>query len=228
MPAPMDLLFPGDVNRKIDYPTYYTFPTPAALLATLLVHQDKFPNPDGQKSILVSCAPSKGEFFSSLLEDTSPTTHPDYLDQELLDQPPVTSSHPISDWIRSDDLAKVRWIIAASMIEIVHAPTLTHLRALLSALHSTSTSPPLLAISSFLDVHQRGGELAAQGVSRTLAAAMETTNGRLLIGDAMEVDTQMPMLNAGAGIGLGSASTARTASLKRVLGMWIRHWWNAK
>ena len=67
-------------------------------------------------------------------------------------------------------------------VKLVYAPSLAHLRAFLSTfqlmcegrMQLSSQSCPVLALVTSLSLHRPTGDLSAQGISRTLALAVET------------------------------------------------------
>ena len=144
-------------------------------------------------------------------------------------------------------------------IKVIFAPTLPHLRAYL-AIHEASenledvkiayekpgTTPQFLAILNALQLHQLSGELSAQGLSRTFAAAVDAaarTKVQLIIADVrsqedtdldgMETENhgppndpwsqQVPLLNGSVRFGSNQRLWAgRTVEARQVARRWSR------
>lgn len=127
----------------------------------------------------------------------------------------------------------------SSKIKLVFCPSLENLRAYISVLSMASTKPqsnrrPLLGVLNPLALHRSTSEFSAQGLSRTLAAAVEVTarQGVNLVLceclDAMDGEreplwsVQVPLLNQTARIG-ADESTGRggNVTVKRVVQRWF-------
>ena len=115
-------------------------------------------------------------------------------------------------------------ILASDAITVYHVETLAHLRVLLSSLQHSQIA--FLGVDRFISLHGPAAELSAQGISRTLAAMINitsTSNGILALGEPREsVERSVPILNSGVSGGLSNATT----SIMRILGRWIRGFWN--
>ena len=140
-------------------------------------------------------------------------------------------------------------------MNLAFAPTLPHLRAYiatytadvkLKSSASNSTKPgsqyPILAIWGLANLHRSTAEHSAQGLSRSLAAAVETAklNGqRLVLAEAIALDgdveyegidsggdpwkEQVPLLSGSVRFGGGDRMWAgKTVEVKRVVGRWCR------
>lgn len=81
-------------------------------------------------------------------------------------------------------------------------------------------------MDGFLPLHQQAEEFSAQGISRTLAAMVQIVSsaaGVLVLREAPEmIGMGVPILNAGVTSGIAGA----TAPVLRVLGRWVRGFWN--
>ena len=117
-------------------------------------------------------------------------------------------------------------IMAADTIAVYHVATLAQLRVFLSNLQRSSID--FLGVDNFIRLHEVAQELSAQGLSRTLAAMVRitsSTTGVLVLREPpASVNRGVPILNAGVGPG-GSPSPA-TAPVLRILGRWVRGFWN--
>lgn len=158
-------------------------------------------------------------------------------------------------------LPTIHLLAKSRAIDLAFTPTLQHLRAYLATQNAqrvearateahgmSSLHSPMLAILGLLDVHRSTSEFSAQGLSRTLAIAVEASialGRKLIVGeilpaienkDAMateenenEVQTdpwleQIPILN-GSIIRSGDEERAwagRTVEVARVVGRWCR------
>ena len=138
-------------------------------------------------------------------------------------------------------------------ISVVFTPTLSHLRAYIATgmLRSMDakegSDPSLITIYGLLDLHVGTSEFSAQGLSRTMALAVDTivtANARLLIAECdrkFEEDytedvslprhhnstnpfaIEVPILNRVAGYGRDDmAWVGKTVSVGRVWGRWCR------
>ena len=151
----------------------------------------------------------------------------------------------------------IHLLATSRSIMVVFAPTLPHLRAYLAVYEAPDssedtkvsyekpgTTSPFLVILNTLQLHQLSGELSAQGLSRTFAAAVEAaarTNLRLIVADApsqentemdgMETETfgppsdpwsqQVPLLNGSVRFGAEQRLFAgRTVEARQVVGRW--------
>ena len=126
----------------------------------------------------------------------------------------------------SSFLDSPRAIIAADTITVYHVATLAQLRVLLSTLQHSTVD--FLGVDTFIRLHEVAQELSAQGISRTLAAMVRITSssaGILVLREPPEsFNRVVPILNAGVSPG-GAPSTA-TAPVLRILGRWVRGFWN--
>ncbi|KAI9795663.1 MAG: hypothetical protein M1833_006904 [Piccolia ochrophora] len=192
---------------------------------------------------LVICS-SRDDFLNQLLlsiqhsqRDSSPSGSPRLSPST---DPPQT--HPLL-------IPTIRLLAACRSAHLAFCPTLQHLRAYLA----TYTPPQLLDTSdassrdqaqsmlfllSPIELHRPTPDFSAQGLSRTLAAAVETADrvaARLVIAEAVEFDEegsvigggvevwneQVQLLN-GIGRGLGGEEnwTGRTISVGQVAARW--------
>ena len=117
-------------------------------------------------------------------------------------------------------------IIAADTITVYHVATLAQLRVLLSTLQHSTVD--FLGVDTLIRLHEVAEELSAQGLSRTLAAMVRITSsstGILVLREQpAAVNRAVPILNAGVSPG-GTLSPA-TAPILRILGRWVRGFWN--
>lgn len=145
-------------------------------------------------------------------------------------------------------------------IDLVFTPTLQHLRAYLATMFAASTDThrsaassnpnfhsPMLAVLGLLDVHRETSEYTAQGLSRSLSIAVDTSiasERRLVLAeilpatkdeeamaveeneDQMRLDPwmeQIPILNGSIrSRGDERVWAGRTVEVARVLGRWCR------
>ena len=130
----------------------------------------------------------------------------------------------------------------SSKIKLVFCPSLENLRAYISVLSMASTKPqsnrrPLLGVLNPLALHRSTSEFSAQGLSRTLAAAVEVTAKQgvdLVLCECLDAmdgtdggrealwSVQVPLLNQTARFG-AEESTGRggNVTVKRVAQRWF-------
>lgn len=131
----------------------------------------------------------------------------------------------------------------SSKIRLVFCPTLENLRAYISVLSMANTKPqesnrqPLLGVLNLLALHRSTSEFSAQGLSRTLAAAVEVTAKQgvdLVLCECLDAmdgtdggrealwSVQVPLLNQTARFG-AEESTGRggNVTVKRVAQRWF-------
>lgn len=135
----------------------------------------------------------------------------------------------------------------SNKIRLIFCPTLEHLRAYMSVLKVGSTNPletiskdqgqrPLLAVLNILSLHALTSEFSAQGLSRTLAAAVEATSregvGLMLCECIDEMDSpdesgralwevQVPLVNIIRSGNEESVSRSGSVTVKRVAKRWF-------
>lgn len=127
------------------------------------------------------------DFLHHILSDTTRTTiliicsTRDHFLEQL-----YTAIHTQTDETglpKSHLLTKTIGILSkSSKVRLIFCPTLEHLRAYISVLRVSNPlisdelneNRPLLAVVDLLALHARTSEFSAQGLSRTLAAAVET------------------------------------------------------
>lgn len=131
----------------------------------------------------------------------------------------------------------------SSKIKLVFCPTLENLRAYISVLSMANTESqesnlrPLLGVLNLLALHRSTSEFSAQGLSRTLAAAVEVTARQgvdLVLCECLDAadstdgerealwSVQVPLLNQTARTGI-EESTVRggNVTVKRVAQRWF-------
>lgn len=145
----------------------------------------------------------------------------------------------------------IHLLASSRTVNIAFTPTLPHLRAFLADFNlgeENSSYPsayqrpglrfPMLAILSLATVHQSTSEYSAQGLSRTVAIAVETANSanmRLVLAEphdenGNELDTirnpweaKVPLLNGSIRFGEDEKMWAgRTVDVGRVIGRWCK------
>lgn len=147
---------------------------------------------------------------------------------------------------RSQLLTKTIGLLSqSSKIKLVFCPTLENLRAYISVLSMANTESqesnrrPLLGVLNLLTLHRSTSEFSAQGLSRTLAAAVEVTARQgvdLVLCECLDADAaegtdgerealwsvQVPLLNQTARTGI-EESTGRggNVTVKRVAQRWF-------
>ncbi|KUI68697.1 hypothetical protein VM1G_03820 [Cytospora mali] len=150
---------------------------PSELLAYIIQHQT-YP------TTLIICS-SRAEFLAHLISDVQDTTrrilHPG---TDLNDPSRATDSRPNANALLASPLYQVA---IARHIRMVFVPTVSHLRAYLSAFtNDDSKVPPppastsartkrqsLLLVYGFLNLHCDTSEWSAQGISSTAASLVE-------------------------------------------------------
>jgi len=123
----------------------------------------------------------------------------------------------------SSTLTSASSILASDNVTIYHVDTLAHLRVLLSSLQHSRIK--LLAIDNLVSLHEPAAEFTAQGISRTLAAAINIisgSNGILVLREPQHIiDQSVPVLNSGISTTLSSS----IVPVNRIIGRWIRAFW---
>lgn len=199
---------------------------------------------------LIIC--SSREAFLQELQACINRTHPEEPTADPSNEPSTDDSHPTLHPL----LAPTIHLIAKSRtVNLAFAPTLPHLRAYLATYVSGSTSPstastltkpgsqyPMLAVWGLANLHRSTAEHSAQGLSRSLAAAVETAklNGqRLVLAESTalsgEVEDegigsvedpwkeQVPLLSGSVRFGGDDRVWAgKTVEIGRVVGRWCR------
>lgn len=86
--------------------------------------------------------------------------------------------------------------------------------------------PPILAISGMDVLHREAGEFSAQGVSRTLASALDAAGDtyRLVIHDTVEIDSEMELLNESSQLPPHLDGT--TTTLRKVYRRFVANDWD--
>ena len=145
----------------------------------------------------------------------------------------------------------IGFLANSTRVKLIYCPTLEHLRAYIGVLRPTSDDnaqhgiaagqnqrPPLVAILNCLALHLPTSEFSAQGLSRTLAAAVEVTsqNGMDLVlcecrdaaipADPMRGEAlwyaQVPLLNSAVRTGGDDAAgVGITVPVKRLAQRWF-------
>ena len=174
--------------------------------------------------------------------------------REMLDHQPDIASDMASEHINSGPhrllVPTIGLLASIRSINLVFCPSLQHLRAWLAAYDPHSSlerlenrihGTPFLGLLNPLQLHRPTSDFAAQGISRTLAAAVEAAdrNGmRLAIVECRGLDEehveltdgmasvweeQIPLLNLTARqSGSERSLTGRRVSIGRVMGRWCR------
>lgn len=203
---------------------------------------------------VIVCA-SRSAFLADL-QDELHSTH-----STLLQKPHERSDHLAPHTLLSPTL---RLLAASRMVHLAFIPTLPHLRAYLAALkaptnpsgasrqcHQPNSRRAMLVILSLVDLHRSTSEYSAQGISRTLAIAVEAARLaglKLVLGERyMEDDNedidgvndgatgavntaqqkpwteQIPILSGSVRFGNGEGLRAgRAVNVGKVLGRWCR------
>lgn len=225
-------------------------------------------SPSFQPTVLASC--NLTSFVEYILEfHGSPSTllvcstRDEFLQETLeacRDGPEEHWPHHIASTVKPPLLRPTIHLLATSRtVSIAFAPSLAHLRAYL-AVYISAKAPgdsaitydrpgnrtPLLAILNNLRLHKSSGEFSAQGISRTVATAIEAAarNDMLLLiaecsvndqdemiegqiqGHELSCDPwteQVPLLNGSIRFGSDQRAWAgRTVELRQVLGRWCQ------
>lgn len=182
--------------------------------------------------------------------------------QEQLSTPPTNTDEGNDNLLSSTFLFPSLHLLATSRrVHLAFTPTLPHLRAYLAAFNApkTPTTAPfedqsmsMLLILSLVDLHRSTSEYSAQGISRTLAIAVEAAElagMKLVLGEYSREENQEDVGGEHVDGRLGASSSARqdlweeqipilsgsirfrndeglrlgrTVSLGRVLGRWCR------
>lgn len=156
----------------------------------------------------------------------------------------VGASHPFL-------ISTIHLLASSRTIQLVFVPTLPHLRAYLAVfkpLVDSDRNPlpykkpglcvPMLAIFGFATIHEPTSEYSAQGLSRTLAIAVEVAKFagmKLVLAEPCkrQMDNnaniqdfwklQVPLLSGSIRLGSNERSWAgRTVDIGRVVGRWCR------
>jgi hypothetical protein len=201
-------------------------------------------NSHAAPTTVVACS-TRDEFLRILLSDcqqnnsiSSASPSPDYTGR---------SKHPLL-------IPSIRLLAQSESIFLAFAPTLMHLRAYLSAFtrrkepqhrkpafEKPGTFLPTLAIINPMEVHRLAGELSAQGLSRTVALAVDVasqhqmqlvvteyrgnkSHDMLDVGDRASEDLwdeQVPVLNGSMRFGGADQEwTSRTVRARSVFEHW--------
>src|SRR5579859_95300 len=124
----------------------------------------------------------------------------------------------------SSPLTSTASILASNSITLFFVETLAHLRVLLSSLQHSIVA--FLGVDGFIGLHDAAGEMSAQGISRTLAGMVNITSascGVLVLHETRDsIERSVPMLNPGISGNLSHS----TAPILRILGRWVRGFWN--
>ena len=152
---------------------------------------------------LVIC--SSREAFLEGLQAVIHHTHPmDHLDH---------SNHGNSGLVHPLLIPTIHLLATSRTVTLAFTPTLPHLRAYLATFHPSSelsastlsydqpgTRTPTLAILGLVALHQSTSEYSAQGMSRTLASAVEAAgqfNMRLLLAESRILQENEEMIEMG-------------------------------
>lgn len=226
-------------------------PRPPVALAPLLCTDfiDYILRHHASPTTLIVC--SSREAFLQELQTTINHTHPrDPNDESSSDNgndhpaPP----HPLL-------IPTIHLVAKSRSVNLAFAPTLAHLRAYMATytanvkVESSSPNPtksgslnPMLAIWGLANLHRSTAEHSAQGLSRSLAVAVETAklnNQRLVLAEAIALDEdveydesssggdpwkeQVPLLSGSVRFGGEDRVWAgKTVEVKRVVGRWCR------
>lgn len=178
----------------------------------------------------------------------------------------LPESHKRSNYMSPHTLLSptLRLLATSRMVRLAFIPTLPHLRAYLAALkaptypsrpslqcHQPNSRRAMLVILSLVDLHRSTIEYSAQGISRTLAIAVETARLaglKLVLGERYTEDNtddvdrvnesatgavntaqrnpwteEIPVLSGSVRFGNGKGLRAgRTINVGNVLGRWCR------
>ncbi|EMR09232.1 hypothetical protein PNEG_02567 [Pneumocystis murina B123] len=230
MNFPIKLLFPtakesyisqNDIN--FSSPLYIQVPYVSVLISIVLGRERlrwmserlNF-NEKKEKSVLILCGYTKETFLKEILHV-----------QDI--QHFSTSNSETSIW--SDDSfwtmdATGAWISASEYIDLIYVPSLRGLRAILSVYHYSS-SLNRLAIWSFLKIHEASGEFSAQGLSRTIALAIEACrNENIIFCDSISIKSLIQLLNSSTKVsGISVCSAIRQITVETVMERWISAFW---
>lgn len=201
-------------------------------------------------STLIIC--SSREDFLQQLQATINYTHPRDASANLSDSP---SSDRIQPGLHPLLIPTIHLISKSKSVNLAFAPTLPHLRAYVATYTavakpeptpSTFTNPgsqyPMLAVWGLANLHRLTAEHSAQGLSRSLAAVVETAkfNGQKLVlaesitlnAEVESVDTgsvddpwkeQVPLLSGSVRFGGEDTMWAgKTVEAARVVAKWCR------
>ena len=154
----------------------------------------------------------------------------------------------------------IHQLASSKTIQVVFTPTLQHLRAYLASYTPTQNSiqgsktftkpgsrrTPTLAIYGLLALHRATTEHSVQGLSRSLAVAVEAANYwgmRLVLTEGVDDlrvssmepvsgdetvsvqgcwEEQVPLLNSSLALSIGRAGAGRTVAVGAVIGKWCR------
>lgn len=170
------------------------------------------------KTVLILCGYKRETFLKEVLS----VKNKSYLCSN--ESEPLTASDEVF-WMM-DPIG--RWISASEYIDVVYVPSLRGLRAILSLYHYSSfLSQNILAIWSFLKIHELSGELSAQGISKTMALAIEASrNKNIIFCDSIPLESPIQLLNSSTKIsGISICSAIKQITIATVIERWVTAFW---
>ncbi|KTW26640.1 hypothetical protein T552_02649 [Pneumocystis carinii B80] len=229
MNFPIKLLFPtakesyvSQSDANFSSPLYIRVPYVSMLISIVLGRERLRWTPEGlnlnkkkEKSVLILCGYTKETFLKEILHVQDIRYFSD-------------DNSETSIW--SDDFfwamdATGAWISASEYIDLIYVPSLRGLRAILSVYHYSSLNR--LAIWPFLKIHEASGEFSAQGLSRTIALAIDVCrNENIILCDSISIKSPIQLLTSSTKVsGISVCSAIRQITVETVMERWISAFW---
>ncbi|CCJ30480.1 unnamed protein product [Pneumocystis jirovecii] len=181
-----------------------------------------------KKSMLILCGYKREKFIHEIIFSYTANKQRTWEDMNEKEELKTSIKTEESFWI-NDEFSTGSWILAADNIDIIYVPSLRGLRAILSDYHYSSdySSENILAIWPFLKIHEASGEFSAQGISKTIALAIEASgNKNLIFCDSLSILSPIQLLNSSVKIsGISVCSVIKQITVATVLERWISAFW---
>ncbi|KAG5519300.1 hypothetical protein PMAC_001925 [Pneumocystis sp. 'macacae'] len=240
MKFPLKLLLPkgkvdviGASDLDFTVPLYIQSSCVSVLISIILGRErsiltsGKFNIEEKKKSMLILCGYKREKFIREIMSLYTPNkqeTQEDMSEKES--KISIKKKEPF--WIK-DEFVTGAWILAADNIDIIYVPSLRGLRAILTDYHYSSdhSSENILAIWPFLKIHETSDEFSAQGLSKTIALAIEASgNKNLIFCDSLSIQLPIQLLNSSVKIsGISACSAIKQITVVTVLERWISAFW---
>ncbi|KAG4305426.1 hypothetical protein PORY_000982 [Pneumocystis oryctolagi] len=181
-----------------------------------------------EKSILIICGYKRDIFLREIMFSYTSNKH--RLHENIQEKEEYKASIPNiwSYWMKGD-AATGNCILAAENIDVIYVPSLRGLRAILSNYQYSSnhSSQNVLAIWPFLKTHKESGEFSAQGLSKTIALAIEASgNKNLIFCDSLPIVSPIQLFNSSMKIsGISVCSAIKQITVATVFERWISAFW---
>ncbi|KAG4303080.1 hypothetical protein PCANB_000670 [Pneumocystis canis] len=175
------------------------------------------------KSVLILCGYKQETFLHEIMFPY--ISNKSYINDEMKVKMINQIDRPF--WM-SENNATGAWISSAENIDIIYVPSLKGLRAVLSNNHySFDSSYNMFAIWPFLRIHELSGEFTAQGLSKTIALAIEVSrNKNIIFSDSLSIKSPIQLLNSSVKISKVSDCPAiKQIAVTNVLERWIGAFW---